>query len=188
MEKEYELSLILGRFNHIHNGHIMLIEMSRKISKKTLVLIGSSDKSGTERNPYSVQLRETLIKKIYKNQNDIIIASMPDLTNEDDISFEWGRFLLNNVQKISGKKPDIMIYGKDESRKGWFDEQDIKDITELIVSRSKIEISATKLREYLLYNDFNNWSKFVPKELHSDFEMLRNELLKIDAYNKKLNK
>ena len=64
MKKQFETSLILGRFNHIHNGHIMLVEMSRKLSEKTLILIGSSDKSGTLRNPYTIKLRKNLIFKI----------------------------------------------------------------------------------------------------------------------------
>lgn len=182
MEKIFETSLILGRFNHIHNGHIMLIEMSRKISKKTLVLIGSSDKSGTLRNPYKVELRENLINKIYKNDEDVIISRLNDLTNENDISFEWGRYLLENAERIIGQKPDLMIYGKDEARKGWFEEEDVKNITEIVVSRNKIEISATKLREYLVYGNIEEWKKFVPKEIHNDFEILRKELLEIKEY------
>lgn len=182
LEKTFETSLILGRFNHIHNGHKMLIDMSRKISKKTLILIGSSNKSGTLRNPYNVKLRKEIIEKIYGNEEDIIIAELADLTNENDITFEWGRYLLNNAEKIIGQKPDLMIYGKDESRKGWFYEEDIKNISEIVVSRDKIQISATKLREYLVHGNFEEWSKFVPKEIHDEFDILREELLKVDEY------
>lgn len=186
MEKIFEISLILGRFNHLHNGHKMLIDMSRKISNKTLVLIGSSNKSGTLRNPYTIELRKKIIEKVYGNEDDVIIAELSDLTHENDISFEWGRYLLNNSEKIIGKKTDLMIYGKDESRKGWFAEADVNNITELIVSREKIKISATKLREYLVYGNFNEWSKYVPKEIYEDFDMLRKELLKIDEYKNML--
>lgn len=186
MEKTFETSLILGRFNHLHNGHKMLIDMSRKISKKTLILIGSSNKSGTLRNPYSIELRKKIINRVYGKENDVIIAELTDMTDESDISFEWGRYLLNNTEKIIGQKPDLMIYGKDESRKGWFEESDIKDITEMVVSREKIRISATKLREYLVYGNFNEWSKYVPKEIYDDFEILREHLLKIDEYQNML--
>lgn len=186
MKKLFETSLILGRFNHIHNGHIMLIEMSRKLSKKTLILIGSSDKNGTLRNPYTINLRKKLIDKIYEDKDDVIIAELADLTNENDISFEWGRYVLNNTEKIVGTKPDLMIYGKDESRKGWFEEKDVKNITELVVSRDKIKISATELRKHLVKNEFEKWSNFVPKEIHEDFNILREELLKIEEYKNML--
>ena len=182
MDEKFELALVLGRYQHLHTGHQMIIEMARKISKKTLVLIGSSEKSGTVRNPYTIQTRRKIIEKVYGNEKDVIIAELKDLSDENNISFEWGRYLLDNVQKIVGRKPDLMIYGKDESRKGWFDENEIKDITELIVSRNKINISATKLREYLVNNDYDNWSKFVPKEIYNDYEELRNEL--IEKFNK----
>lgn len=182
MEKIFETSLILGRFNHIHNGHKMLIDMSRKISKQTLVLIGSSDKSGTLRNPYDIKLRKRLINKIYDGAEDLIIEGMPDLTNENDISYEWGRYLLKNAEEILGKKIELMIYGKDESRKGWFEEKYIKDITELIVSRDKIKISATELREYLVKGNFKEWSKYVPLKIRDEYNLLRGELLKIKEY------
>lgn len=186
MNKLFKTSLILGRFNHIHNGHIMLIEMSRKISEKTLILIGSSDKSGTLRNPYTADLRQSLINKIYANQNDVIIEQLDDLTDETDITFEWGRYLLKNAEKILGHKPELMIYGKDESRKGWFDSKDVQNISEMVVSRDKIKISATELRECLIKNDFEKWSLYVPNEIHEDFNFLRNELLKIEDYKKML--
>lgn len=182
MKKEFELSLILGRYNHFHNGHKMLVDMSRKISRKTLILIGSSSISGTVRNPYNIELRRKLIEEIYGNCEDVIIADMEDLTNENDISYEWGDFLLENATKKAGRKPDLMIYGKDESRKGWFREEAIKDITEIIVSRNKIDISATKLRTLLAQDNYETWIKFVPKDLHKYYTELRTELLKIPKY------
>ena len=186
MEKEFELSLVLGRFNHLHNGHKMIIDMSRKISKKTLILIGSSEKSGTVRNPYDVKIRRNIIEKVYNNQEDIIIGELKDLTNEADATIEWGRYLLKNVEIIAGRKPDVMIYGKDDSRKGWFDEDDVKDITDIIVSRKKMEISATRIRELLVEDNYDLWCKFVPKEIQGEYEFLRNELLKIKEYCQKM--
>lgn len=185
MEKEFELCLILGRYNHFHNGHKMIIDIARKLSKKTLILIGSSQEFGTVRNPYKVELRRKLIEEIYGKEEDIIISSLKDLTNENDISYEWGEYLLTETTKITGIKPDLMIYGKDESRKGWFREENVKDITEVVVSRDKLKISATKLREELVENNFENWSEFVPEDLHKYYSELREELLKIKEYQYK---
>ena len=79
-----------------------------------------------------------------------------------------------------------MIYGKDDSRKGWFDEDDVKDITDIIVSRKKMEISATRIRELLVEDNYDLWCKFVPKEIQGEYEFLRNELLKIKEYCQKM--
>lgn len=182
MEKKFELCLVLGRYNHFHNGHKMLVDMGRVFSKKTLILIGSSDISGTERNPYKVELRKKIITELYGNCEDVIISELEDLTNENDISFEWGDYLLKNATKKANQKPDLMIYGKDESRKGWFREEAVKDITELVVSRNKIEISATYLRSLIAKDDFDSWSKFVPEELHKFYPELREKLLEVIKY------
>lgn len=187
MEKNFELSLILGRFNHIHLGHKYIIDISRKISDETLVLIGSSQESGTLRNPFSVALRKELIEKVYKNDSSVKIGFLEDMTNEYDITFEWGKYILENVKKITGKKPNLMIYGNDESRKGWFDSKDVEDVSELIISRKDIEISATKLRGYILIGDRENWCKNVPEQIYDSFETLREELLKIPEYKKIYN-
>lgn len=184
MEKDFELCLILGRYNHFHNGHKMLVDMARKLSKKTLILIGSSQEYGTVRNPYKVELRKKLIEEIYEKENDVIIATLKDYTNENDISYEWGDYLLNSATQLVGIKPDLMIYGKDESRKGWFRKEVVQDITELVVSREKINISATVLRNFLVEDDFENWSKFVPKNLHKYYQELKQELLKVEEYAK----
>lgn len=164
MEKNFELSLILGRFNHIHLGHKYIIDISRNLSEKTLILIGSSQESGTLRNPFSADLRKELIKAVYKNDDSIQIDFLEDMTNEYDINYEWGKYILENVKKITGKKPNIMIHGNDESRKGWFDEIDIEDVSEMIVTRKDIEISATKLRGYILTNNKENGVNMYQKK------------------------
>ena len=180
MNKEFELCLILGRYNHFHNGHKMIIDLARKLSNKTLILIGSSQEYGTLRNPYKVEFRKELIEEIYKNEKDVIIDTLKDYTNENDISYEWGDYLLKEATKKAGMKPDLMVYGKDESRKDWFRKEIVQDITELVVSREKINISATTLRKFLVQNNFEKWSEYVPKDLHKFYYKLREELLKLD--------
>ncbi len=181
MEKKFEFGLVLGRFHPMHKGHMELIDMTRQLCKKTLILIGSAQESGTLRNPFCVEIRKEIAQKIYTKE-DVIIGVLDDLTNEDDICFEWGRYILESVEKMYGTKPDLMVYGKDESRKGWFSEEDSKTFSELIVARNKIEISATTLRGYLLHDDQESWRKYVPEIIWDKYEILREELLALDCY------
>ena len=181
MEKSYKLGLVLGRFNHIHCGHVEIINQSMKLCEKTLVLIGSAQESGTIRNPFKLETRKKALKKIYNDEN-IIIGELKDYTNENDISPQWGRYILENVEKDYGWIPDLMVYGKDESRKGWFSEEDSQRFSELIVARSKNKISATKLREYMAQNKKEEWKKNVPEEIFDMYDELRDELMKIEFY------
>lgn len=187
-EKEYEFSLILGRFNHIHLGHKMLIDESINKAKKTLVLIGSMQEKGTLRNPFSYDTRKRLIEKIYKDESSIIISGLEDMSNEHDISYEWGRYILDNVYEMTNQKPDIMFYGNDESRNGWFSEEDIKGIHEEVISRDIFKISATYLRGLIITNNKDEWMKYVHENIYDEFENLRNELINIDIYKEILNK
>lgn len=181
MEKKFKFGLVLGRFHPMHNGHKEIIDMARKLCKKTLILIGSSQESGTLRNPFKIETRKKIIEKIYQ-ENDVVIGTLEDMTNENDISFAWGRYILENIEKMYGVTPDLMVYGKDESRKGWFSEEDSKKFSELIVARNKIEISATVLRKYLIQNEKEKWQEYVPEQIWDMYEMLREELLQTECY------
>lgn len=183
MEKNFEFGLVLGRFHHMHNGHKEIVDVARKLCKKTLILIGSAQESGTLRNPFKIETRKEVIHRIYKEE-DVIIGSLDDLTNEHDISFEWGRYILENVERMYGKSPDLMVYGKDESRKGWFSEEDSQKFSEMIVARNKIKISATTLRQYLIQNEEEKWRQYVPEEIWDMYDVLREELLKLECYQK----
>ncbi len=77
MEKEFEFGLVLGRFQGLHNGHKDIIHIARKLCKKTLILIGSSQESGTLRNPFELSIRKQMLEKVYP-QNDTIIGALAD--------------------------------------------------------------------------------------------------------------
>lgn len=183
MEKIFEFGVVLGRFQHLHNGHMEIIDICRKLSRKTLILIGSSQESGTLRNPFNFEIRKSAISRMYHDE-DVMIGALNDLTNENDISFKWGRYILDSVEKMHGIKPDLMVYGKDESRKGWFSKEDSQSFSEIIVARDKIKISATKLREYLIQGNKEEWKKYTPREIWDMYEKLREELLKLECYRK----
>ena len=182
MEKNLKFGLVLGRYNHIHNGHKEIIAQSIKLCEKTLILIGSAQEYGTVRNPFKLETRKKAIQKIYNNNSEVIIGELKDYTNENDISPKWGKYILDNVEKEYGIQPDLMVYGKDQSRKGWFSEEDSQNFSELLIARNKNKISATELRKYMAKNNKKQWEKYVPEEIWDMYEELREELLKIEFY------
>ena len=181
--KKYEFGMICGRFSHIHNGHKILIEKGLQLCNKVLILVGSAQENNTLRNPFSAEYRIKLIKKIYNNDN-LIIEKLDDMTNEYDISYDWGEYVINNTKKHIGRFADLIITGNDDLRKGWFSEEQLKDTEELIVDRKLLDISATKLRGYIIVNDKEKWKKYVPEEIHEDFDEIRKKILKVESYRK----
>lgn len=182
MLKPYDCGLICGRFQTFHIGHESLVETGFKLCDRVLVLIGSAQEYGTERNPLSITTRTEVLRAIYGDAENIMIYGINDLTNENDIRPEWGRYLLDNVDRYIFKAPDLMIYGNDEARSRWFDPNDIRDTSELIVNRGRIPISATMVREAMAKDDRKKWMSMVNPKLHKMYDRLRRELMTVPFY------
>lgn len=180
--KPYDCGLICGRFQTFHIGHESLVETGLKLCDRVLILVGSAQESGTERNPYDLATRMDMLKAIYGEGERIIMHGLADLTNENDIRPEWGRYLLDNVDRYLYKAPELMIYGNDESRSRWFDPEDIRDTSEFIVNRGRIPISATMVREAMVFDERKKWMSMVNPRLHKMYGRLREELMSVPFY------
>lgn len=183
--KPYDIGLICGRFQTFHKGHERLVETGLMLCDRLLILIGSAQEYGTERNPLNVNTRAKMLKEIYGDSPKIMIYGLSDLTNENDICPEWGRYLLDNVDRYIFKNPEVMIYGNDESRSEWFDKSDLKNTTELIINRLELPISATMIRALMVNDNRKEWMKWVNPKLHKMYDELRRELMSVEYYNNK---
>lgn len=189
--KPYDVGLICGRFQTFHKGHEKLVETGLLLCDRLLILVGSAQECGTERNPLNINTRTKMLKAIYGDDTNIMIYGLPDLTNENDIRPEWGRYLLDNADRYIYKNPELMIYGNDESRSAWFAKEDLKYTTELIINRSELPISATMLRELMVRDDRKGWMALVNPRLHKMYDEIRRELMSVEYYQnlaKQLNK
>lgn len=189
-KKIFDLGLICGRFGHEHIGHIQLFDTCISLCKETLILVGSSQESQTLRNPFSIDTRIKIIQNTYPNLDEktLLIKGIKDLTHEHDITYDWGRYVKSQVELHKGKFADLMVYGNDESRRNWFDPKDLVHTAELIIPRNNINISATKIRGYLLINNEENWKKYVHPNIYNLYNDLRNELLNVPIYQEIYNK
>lgn len=184
--KPFRTGLICGRFQTLHDGHIRLIDCGLTLCERLLVLVGSAQLYGTEKNPFKLETRIEMIKKTYKNDYpEIIVYGIEDLSsNEDNINPQWGKYLIETAKIYLAEKPEIMIYGNDESRSTWFSKEDLKGVSELIVNRTELPISATMIRELMAKDDRENWKKYTDPAIHNMYNRLRSELMEIDYYKK----
>jgi bifunctional NMN adenylyltransferase/nudix hydrolase len=183
--KPFQFGFILGRFNHIHIGHERMINFGLDVCEELLVLVGSSQEKGTERNPFDVYDRIDLIRQVYGDR--VKVGYISDYTNENDICFEWGAHVLKTVDqwaKVYGikGKPDVTIFGNDEERALWYDPADIQYLAQLVIPRANINISATELRQALVYNQEGNWKANVNAAILDKFGYLRKQLMEIPFY------
>lgn len=181
MSKPFDSGLLVGRFQTFHKGHESLVETGLSLCDRMIILVGSSQECGTERNPFNIATRMKVINEIYQHHN-VKIYALADLTNEGDITTEWGRYVLDNVDRYLHKAPELMIYGNDESRSKWFNTDDIKNTSEFIVPRSRLPISATVLRQYMVDDNRKSWMQWVNPKMHKLYDELRAELMEVNFY------
>lgn len=181
-DRAYDAGLLVGRFQTFHKGHQKLVETGLLLCDRLLILVGSAQECGTERNPLNIETRIQMIKAVYPDDSRVMIYALSDLSSENDIRPEWGRYVLENVDRYIYKAPELMIYGNDESRSRWFDTEDIKDTSEFIVNRGALPISATMLRELMVKDNRREWMKWVDPKLHKMYDRLRNELMSVPFY------
>lgn len=184
-----DTAVVLGRFCHEQLGHVSLIDTCRMYAKRTLVLVGSANEHGTLRNPLRVETRMDVIQQTYPNLSDeeFRVKPLNDLTNELDISREWGEYLEREMKFHFHKFPNLMVYGNDEFRSQWFTAEQLRNTMEIIVPRSTIPISGTQIRGMLLLDLEEEWQKYTHPLIHGMYQRLRSELMQVDVYKEIYN-
>lgn len=184
--KPYDSFILLGRFQHFHIGHGSLVDTAFRLCDRGLLLVGSSQVSGDQRNPYDISTRIDMVREIYGDA--LLVKPIEDMDkdyNDDkEVTSSWGDYVLDRVIRYIGKKPDVMVYGNDEFRSRWFSAEAIKDTLEIVVPRSNINISATQMRLWLIEDNREMWLKFAHPKLHKHYERLQRELLAVEYYRK----
>ena len=178
--KPYDSFLLVGRFQSLQIGHCSLFDTGLLMADRGLVLVGSSQEVGTERNPFDVVTRVNCIKEIYGDR--IEVKPLPDMTHEEDITPDWGRFVMRHVKQYFHKIPELMVYGNDEARSKWFAPEEIA-WTEVIVPRAKIPISGTQMRQFMMDDDIDSWYKWTHPRLHKFYPTMRQQLLEVEYYS-----
>ena len=172
MEKSYKLGIAIGRFQTFHKGHQVMIDKAIELCDTVGVFIGSSQESGTNKNPFTYETRESILKKLYRDR--IRIYPLPDIGVGNNS--EWGDYVLDNVIKRFGESPDLLISGKEERRIDWFDSVNGLMIAELYIPKT-IDISASKMRELFINNEYDTWKEFCDERLWNSFSEMRKIVL-----------
>ena len=172
MKKPYKLGIIVGRFQTFHNGHRMMIDKAAELCERVGVFIGSAQESGTNKNPFTYEMRESILRRIYGNE--IEIFPLPDIGVGN--TSKWGEYVLMSVIQRLGETPDLLISGKEERRVSWFDGVNGLSIAELYIPKT-IDISASRMRELFAENDFETWKTYCDERLWDSFGEMREIVL-----------
>lgn len=181
MKKMYKSGMVCGRFQTIHKGHETVLENAIALCETVVVLVGSVQESGTERNPFDFELREKMLRTLYPEAN-LVIVPLKDMAERTDETPNWGSYLMKHVVDVLGEKPTIMFSGNDNVRKRWFNRETLGNTFEFVVNRKNTPLSATLVREFMAKDDLENWKLNVNPKLHVMYDELREALMSIDFY------
>ncbi|MGB1696927.1 MAG: adenylyltransferase/cytidyltransferase family protein [Thermoplasmatota archaeon] len=71
------MNLVIGRFQPLHKGHVALIEEAMR-DGPSVIGVGSSQESRTERNPFTFEEREAFIHAVFP---DAEVVAVPDIND-----------------------------------------------------------------------------------------------------------
>ena len=166
--KAYSLGLLVGRFQTVHLGHGQMIARAIELCSRVGIFVGSSQESGTERNPFPYEVREGLLKKLFGD--GIEVYPLPDIGVGNNA--EWGKYVLAAARERFGEIPDLFVTGRETRRIDWFDCPEGAGMSQLYVPKT-IEISASAMREFLIGNDRASWERFTAPALWEEYDRLR---------------
>ncbi len=171
--RPYGLGLLLGRFQTLHNGHIDMVSQALGVCETVGIFVGSSQESGTSKNPFSYELRKEMLRRVLGDR--VVICPLKDIGVGNNST--WGDYVLDSSIEAFGKIPDLMVSGKENRRVEWLSSDRGLQIAELIVPKT-IEVSASMMREFLIHDEKEAWQEYAPKEIWDLYDQLRDAVLK----------
>lgn len=167
MDKKYDLAVFIGRFQPFHLGHLHVLEQCKRLADHTLVLIGSSGRPRTLKNPFKFEEREMMVMAAAQSiDSEITVRGLRDFYYSDA---EW----INNAQSAVAEyavdifgteglrhlKIALVGHGKDSSSwyLGAFPDWSFEEVGNFQ------KINATEIRERLLATqlDYDQWRSAV---------------------------
>lgn len=147
-------AVFLWRFQPFHIGHMSIVDkIFQSDFERLLLIIGSSDKSWTDENPWTLQEREEIIRASIplELQEKIDILWLDDVPDDD----VW----CENLKQLFAE--EVILFTGNEWVRDICERQGIT--TDWIIPT--IDISATKIREMIRQGNDTSQHILFPKEL-----------------------
>lgn len=167
----FKTGLAIMRAQPPHIGHIKLIKRMLSECEKAVIILGSVQEQGTDRNPYTYIQRKEMLQKIFANSPDakrLKILGMFDINNPT----QWGAFVMDFLKEACPNEPlPEVYYAGSEYDAQWF-----RDIFTNIQIENRVDynfpyVSGSMVRDMIKIGD-NRWHDFVPKAIHQTIESL----------------
>lgn len=160
------IGILIGRFQPLHKGHVKAIKFSIENSNKLFIIIGSSEKSHQERNPFTFEEREKMIELALSEEkldNKIEIVPIKDAKNHS----EWILSIKDVIEDYN------VVFTNDELTEKLFRKNNTKVVNVTLLDRKNL--SSTEVRKRIKSD--NKWENLT-------LPIVADYLVKIDGINR----
>lgn len=113
---QYDHLVFIGRFEPFHNAHQAIVRNALQLSRKVIVLVGSTGKPRTIKNPWNVSERTVMVRHCFSDEENarVDIAGIHDHPYSDQA---WAAEVQRTVADLAGGEGKTGIVGhvKDDS-------------------------------------------------------------------------
>ena len=176
MDKRFRLALIVGRFQTLHKGHEDMVAAALACAQRVGILVGSAQESGTEKNPFSYEMREEMLRTVFGDR--VTVAPLRDIGVGNCAA--WGTYVLVSAEEAFGEKPDLVVSGQEERRTSWYENE---AVAELFIPKT-VDMSASRMREFFEQDDRASFEKYSDPALYDHYEVLRDAVLRARGVKK----
>ena len=169
MNKKFKSGLAVMRAQPPHIGHIKLIRRMLEKCDKIILILGSVQEQGTDRNPYTYIQRKQMLQKIFAGTPEadrITILGMFDINNPT----QWADFVLDFLHEAlpNMPRPDVYFAGSE------YDAQWFRHVFNNIRIEDRVDynfpyVSGSMVRDMIKIGD-QRWKNFVPESIHDMIE------------------
>lgn len=134
-----DVGVVVGRFqiSNLSEGHIYLIERALTEHRNVVVLIGSSQEWGTQKNPMNYATRAQMILATYP---EVTTCPLPDFPG---MSKRWSHHLDATIRSLGWDLGDVVLYAGRDSFAPHYE----GDFQVVICDSGISHISGTNIRE-----------------------------------------
>jgi len=149
-----KVTVLIGRFSPVHNGHNQLFKHALRNADRVVILVGSSGQARTIRNPFTFAEREFMIEQSLStsDHDKVHICPLLDLPYNDSM---W----IESVQKkvadcVGTSNVEITLTGCDKDESTWYLRSFPQWKTDFLPEYRELsaKVNATTVRDLLFSN------------------------------------
>jgi cytidyltransferase-like protein len=168
MVENYKYGIFCGAFKPFHIGHLLMIQKAAKECDRLILVVSLLDRDIIKGSDMALIWKNHILKILPNNVDPIFLESSP-------IKRVFEILKLRDENKSS---PFLFSIYSDKEDSSKYSDQVLSKICPNIlgtnalkiipISRDQtIQISGTKMREFIKNNDFVSFEKYMPKEINS---------------------